>query len=62
MYFQKLAQWENMKASLEGSVSDGVCYKGFKPFNPKEIHHHLGLYIFYELSQLPQVYMKFNPH
>ena len=41
--FQQLSQWENMKASLAGAVPDGVCYKGSKPLNPKDIHHHLGL-------------------
>ena len=55
MSFQKLVQWENMKASLAGEVPYGVCYKGFKPFNQNYIHHHLGLYIFYGLSPSPQV-------
>ena len=45
-----LAQWKIMKASLEGSVPDGVCYQGFKTFNTKEIHHHLGLYISHVIS------------
>ena len=41
--FQKWTQWENMKASLAEAVPDGVCYQGFKTFNPKDIHQHLGL-------------------
>ena len=49
--FQKLAQWKNIKAPLAGEVPDGVCYKGFKPFNKKDIHHHLGPYILHGLSQ-----------
>ena len=40
--FQQLAQWRNIKASLAVEVLDGVCYKGFKPFNKKYIHHYLG--------------------
>ena len=38
---------ENMKASLAGAVPDGVCYKGFKTFNTKDIHNNLGLNIFH---------------
>ena len=37
-----------------------MCYQGFKKFNPKEIHHHLGVYIFHGLSPSPQVYTKFK--
>ena len=48
--FHELAQWENMKASLAGAVPDGVCYKGFKLFNPKDINNNLGLYIFHGIS------------
>ena len=53
--FQQLTQWEYKNASLAGAVLDGVIYKVLKPFNSKEIHHHLGLYIFHGLSQSPQV-------
>ena len=53
--FQQLAQWENMKASLAGAESDSVCYKGFKPLNPKEINQHAVLYISHGISQPPQV-------
>ena len=53
--FKKFAQWENMKASLSGAVPDSMCHKDFKPFNPKEIHHHLGLYILHGLSPQPEV-------
>ena len=53
--FQKLTQWKNMKASLAGVVPDDIYYKGFKPLNTKEIHHHVGLYIPHGLSQSPQV-------
>ena len=60
--FQQLAQWKNMKSSLAGAVPDSVCDKGFKPLNPKEIHHHVGLYISHGLSQSPEVQMKFKPH
>ena len=55
LYFQKLAQWEIIKASLAGSVPDGVRYKGFITFNPKEIHDHSVFNIFHGLSQSQQV-------
>ena len=53
--FQQLAQWENIKASLEGVVPDGVCYKGFKTFNTKDIRHHLGLFISHGIYPQPQL-------
>ena len=34
LLFNKLAQWENTKASLAGAVPYIVCYKVFKTFNP----------------------------
>ena len=58
--FQQLAQWKNMKSSLAGALPDSVCYKIFKPLNPKEINHQVGLSISHGLSQSPQVYMKFK--
>ena len=41
--FQQLSQWGNMKASIAGSLTSGVWCQVFKKFNPKDIHHHLGL-------------------
>ena len=58
-----------MKALLAGVVPDSVCYQGFKIFNTKEIHHHLGLYIFHWLYKPPNkvhgndfIYNLFGPN
>ena len=43
MFFQKLALWENIKASLAGAVPYGVCYHKYKTFNPQDVHHRVGI-------------------
>ena len=62
MYFQQYVQWENIKASLEGEVPDVVFCQDLKTVNPKEIHQHVGFYIFHVISPSPQLLMKFNTH
>ena len=44
-----------MKASLAGSVLDGMFYKELKNFNPQDIHQHVGLYIFRGISPSPKL-------
>ena len=49
-----------MNTSLAGAVPYGLCDQDFKKNNPKDIHQHVGIYVFHGISTLPQLEMKFN--
>ena len=46
--------WTNQKAWLAGMVD-------WKPFDPREIRQHFGLYVLHGLSPTPRVEYKFKP-
>eukprot|EP00957_Ditylum_brightwellii_P137649 10493169-Ditylum_brightwellii.AAC.1 len=48
--FHLFTHWTNFKGTLAGAGKRGTCYLDFVPFTVKDLHQHIGLYIFHGLS------------